>query len=152
MNGLKQLRELALEYSRKRHPNIPEYARSYPVYSDRTANGLTRCILDFLKFSGHQGERVNSTGRYLDNSIVVENVLGDKKRIGSGQWIPGAGVKGTADISAVISGKAVKVEVKMKDRQSADQKAYQEAVERAGGLYWLVRSFDDFLEHYNQLS
>lgn len=123
----------------------PEYARSTRNYTDRTANGLTKCIIDWLIFSGHQAERINSTGRYLDNSKVVSDVLGTKKRIGSGKWIPGTRTKGTADISATIRGKSVKIEVKMKDRQSPDQKAYQEAIEKAGGLYWICHSMDEFL-------
>jgi hypothetical protein len=47
--------------------------------------------------------------------------------------------------------KSVKIEVKMKDRQSPDQKQYQQAVEQAGGQYWLVRSFAQFLEYYNNM-
>ncbi|HVN57778.1 MAG TPA: hypothetical protein VMT63_05730 [Bacteroidales bacterium] len=150
-SSLKILRELALSYNRKRYPHTPEYARSCKPYSDKTANGLTTCILDFLKFSGWQGERISNTGRYLDNSKVVTDTLGNKRRIGSGKWIRGSGVKGTADISATIRGKSVKIEVKMKDRQSPDQKNYQAAIEKAGGLYWLVRSFDDFMNFYKTL-
>jgi hypothetical protein len=67
------------------------------------------------------------------------------------KWIPGSGTKGTADISATIWGKSVKIEAKMKDRQSEDQKKYQAQIERAGGLYWLVRSFKEFLTLYNQI-
>lgn len=149
--GLTQLRELALNHSRKLHPTLPESARSTRSYTDRTANGLTKCIIDFLNFSGHQAERVNSTGRPIDNTKVVTDVLGSRRRIGSMKWIPGTGQKGTADISATIWGRAVKIEVKMKDRQSEAQRNYQEQIERAGGLYWLVRSFEEFLILYNDL-
>lgn len=120
-------------------------------YTDKTANGLTICILDFLRLQGHQAERINSTGRYVDNTKIVSDVLGFKKRIGSGQWIKGSGQKGTADISSTILGLSVKIEVKMRDRQSPDQIAYQEQVERAGGMYWIVRSFEEFMNKYNEL-
>jgi len=148
--SIKSLKDLALARSRKLHPSLPEYARSIHNYSDRTANGLTRCILDFLRFSGHQA-RINSTGRYKDNSIVIKDVLGTSRRIGSGQWIPGAGIKGTADISATIWGKSVKIEIKMKDLQSDNQKKYQIEIERAGGKYWLCRTFDEFIDHYHNM-
>ena len=150
--GLKELRQLALADSRTRYPDMPEYVRSTRNYTDKTANGLTRCIIDFLRFSGWQAERINCTGRPIDNTKIVTDVLGSQRRIGSIKWIPGTGQKGTSDISAVIHGRAVKIEVKMRDRQSEDQKSYQLKIEKAGGYYWLVRSFEEFLNFYNQLN
>ena len=150
-NSIQQLKALAIAHSRTRYPEMPEYARSTRNYTDRTANGLTKCIIDYLIFSGHQAERINSTGRYMDKSKVVTDVLGRSMRIGSGKWIPGTGTKGTADISATIWGKSVKIEVKMRDKQSPDQKAYQEQIERAGGKYFICHSMDEFLTHYNRL-
>lgn len=149
--GLAQLRELALQHSRWKHPTMPEQWRCTHNYTDRTSGGLTKCILDFLKFNGFVGERINSTGRYIDRSKVVTDVLGNSRRIGSGQWIPTAGIKGTADISAVIRSRAVKIEIKMKDKQSPDQIEYQRQVEAAGALYWICHSFNEFLTLYNEL-
>lgn len=149
--GLKHLKALSLANSRARYPHMPESVRSCRSYSDRTANGLQKCIIDFLTFSLHQAERISSAGRYIDSSKVITDCLGSKRRIGSGKWIPGSMQKGSADISATINGRSVKIEVKMKDSQSESQKKYQEQVEKAGGLYWLVRSFDEFLNFYNDL-
>ena len=36
----------------------------------------------------------------------------------------------------------------MKDRQSADQVAYQADVEWAGGTYWIVRSLEELADKY----
>jgi hypothetical protein len=88
----------------------------------------------------------------IDNTQIMTDVLGDRRSIGSVKWLPSSGQKGTADISSVIFGRAVKIEIKIgKDRQSEDQKKYQADIERAGGLYWLIRTFDEFLEYYNEL-
>jgi hypothetical protein len=149
--ALKQLKDLALLDSKQRHPSLPEYARCTRNYSDKTANGLTKCIIDFLRFSGWQAERINCTGRPIDNTKIVTDILGDSRKIGSIKWLPTSGQKGTSDISAVIKGIAVKIEVKIRDRQSEDQKSYQLTIERAGGRYWLVRSFEEFLNFYNGL-
>jgi hypothetical protein len=149
--GLEKLRELAMAHSRALHPLMPEYARSIRNYSDKTANGLTKCGIDWLRFSGWQAERINCTGKMVDNTKIITDVLGDRRSIGSVKWLPTSGQKGTADISAVIRGRAVKIEVKMKDRQSPDQIEYQRQIEQSGGLYWLVRSFDEFLNFYNEL-
>ena len=151
MNGLSQLKSLALAHSRVKYPTMPESVRSTRNYTDRTSTGLQKCIIDFLNYSGHQCERIAVTGRYIDNSKVVTDVLGSKRRIGSGKWIRSSMQKGSSDLSAVIFGRAVKLEIKMKDKQSPDQLKYQQQIERAGGLYWICRSFDEFIEYYNTL-
>ena len=57
------------------------------------------------------------------------------------------GVKGQADIRAIISGRSVEVEVKTPTgKQSKDQKNYEAAVKRAGGIYVLARSTDEAIE------
>ena len=149
--SIRILKDLALAHSRTKFPTLPEYARTVYNYSDTTANGLTKCIIDYLRYSAHQAERINSTGRFKDDSKVVTDVLGTSRRIGTGKWIPGAGTKGTADISCTVWGRSIKIEVKKKDRQSEDQQKYQEQVERAGGIYWICRTFDEFLDHYEDL-
>lgn len=142
-----------MTHNRILHPTLPEAARYVKPYSDKSANSLTRAIIDFLRFSGFQAERINCNGKMIDNTKVVTDVLGDRRSIGSIKWLPTSGQKGTADISATIQGKAVKIEVKIgKDRQSEDQRKYQADIERAGGLYWIVRSYDDFLSHYTRLT
>lgn len=53
---------------------------------------------------------------------------------------------GTADISATIWGRSVKIEVKIgNDKQSQDQKNYQKSIENAKGYYLIVKDFDSFL-------
>ena len=67
------------------------------------------------------------------------------------QWTKGTGTAGSADISATIKGRSVKIEVKIgKDRQSEAQKRYQEMIERAGGTYYIARDFDEFVEWYEK--
>ena len=123
-----------------------------PTYSDKTANGLTKCIIHFVKANGYQAERISNTGRYIDNSKVVTDSMGFQKRIGSGQYIKGTGTNGTADISATIKGKSIKLEVKIgKDRQSEAQKKYQADIERAGGIYVIVKDFDEFINFYKKI-
>ena len=64
-------------------------------------------------------------------------------------WIKTNSRRGSADIHAIIEGKAVMIEVKVgKDRMSDKQKEYAESVRRAGGEYLIIHSFDDF---YNYL-
>ena len=135
---------------------IPKYK-----YTDKTANGLTRCVIDWIIFNGGQAERINTTGRMLDNTKQVNDVMGINRTIGSKQYIKGTGTVGSADISSTIRmningrmiGVSVKWEVKIgKDRMSEHQKKYQLEIEGADGFYFIVKSFDDFIEKYFELT
>ena len=111
---------------------------------DDTANGLTQCVIDWIVLDGGQAERINTTGKPL----IQHDSRGQARGV---KWITGNTTRGSADISATIKGKSVKVEVKIgKDRQSEAQKAYQEAIEAAGGLYFIAHSFPQFLEWYER--
>jgi hypothetical protein len=147
----KLLQNLEIEHFEKKYPNFPVKYSPARSYDDNTANGLTKCIIAFLNFNGWQAERVSNMGRPVDQRRTVKDVLGRERQIGSMKWIPGSGTKGTADISATIKGRSVKIEVKIgADRQSEAQKAYQANVEMAGGVYVIARSFDEFMEWYEQ--
>ena len=148
-SAIRHLKDLYLLGSEQKHPSIPAYARFAPNYTDKTANGLTRCIIDFINLSGGQAERINNTGRQIDSRQTVQDVLGHTRTIGSIKWIKGTGTNGTADISATIKGRSVKVEVKIgKDKQSDFQIKYQFNIERAGGIYFVAKDFESFLNWY----
>ena len=60
--------------------------------------------------------------------------------------------KGSADISATIQGKSVKIEIKWgNDRQSPAQAKYQAEIVQAGGIYLIVHTFDQFYDWYKTL-
>jgi hypothetical protein len=145
---LKTLSDLEHARSCLRSPSMPKDYVPRHKYVDNTANGLTRCVVDWINFNGGQAERISTTGRVIDSSVVVSDIFGNTRKIGSTKYIKGTGTKGSADISAVIKGRAVKIEVKMKDKQSIHQVKYQQAIENAGGQYWLVHDFDEFMFHY----
>ena len=147
------LTQLALTALKERYPSFPEHAIPIPKYSDTTANGLTKCVIDFLNYSGHQAERISSMGRMIDKRKDSIDVMGNKRVIGSMQYIKGTSTNGTADISSIINGKSVKIEIKIgADRQSKAQKDYQIATEKAGGIYLITKTFDEFMTQYTGLS
>lgn len=126
-----------VEYYEHKHPN---YKTNYlkpvkdVVMGTRPSNTIENAICLYGKWTGqYQAEKINNTGSW---------------RPGIG-YIPGRGCKGTADISATINGQSVKIEVKYgRDRQSEAQKQYQAEIEQAGGQYWIVRTFSEFLNKY----
>lgn len=87
----------------------------------------------------------------MDRRREVTDILGRTRTIGSIEWRPSGSTKGSADISATIGGRSVKIEVKIgKDRQSEAQRRYQAAIEQAGGLYYIARDFTEFHSWYQR--
>jgi hypothetical protein len=149
MKAMDILKQLKQAEQRAQYPNVPDHGLKPVKYEDKTANGLTKCILDFLNISGQFAERINTMGRMIDSRKQVTDVIGRTKTIGTAKYIPTTGTKGSADISATINGRSVKIEVKInKDRQSQDQIQYQQRTEQAGGIYLIAKDFQGFYEWY----
>ena len=146
--SLKMLSDMQHAYACARTRVPPQYVVR-TKYNDTTANGLTRCVTDYITFIDGQAERISNTGRYIDDSKIVTDILGNRKKIGSGKYIKGQGTNGTADISATYKGRSIKIEIKMNDKQSEAQKEYQQMIERAGGIYFICHNFDEFLDKFN---
>lgn len=149
--AVKELEELADIENQRLHPNIPTKYLARSKYRDDTANGLTKCIIDFIRLNGGQAERINTMGIPRDSRKMVTDIVGRSRVIGSVEWRTSGTTKGSADISATIRGQSVKIEVKIgHDRQSDAQRDYQAAVELAGGVYYIARNFTDFIAWYQR--
>lgn len=141
----------ALEAQAKRkYPNMRDHTRPKIVIQENSANALTKSVIAYLQAEGWQAERISTTGRWIADKSINAGVFKSGATTSGGKYIKGSGTKGSADISATIKGRSVKIEIKYgRDRQSEYQKAYQVNIEQAGGVYWLVRDLDSFLEMYN---
>ncbi len=143
--ALQKLIDLRMAKDKQEYPNLPDKARVMPKYEDKTANGLTKCIIDFLKMTdGCHAERISSEGRVIDDRQTFINAIGQSVTKGSIKRIKSSGQVGTADISATVLGRSVKIEVKIKDRQSEAQKDYQRQIENAKGYYVIAKDFESF--------
>ena len=145
------LRALEIEDKRDKYPSIPESYIPLTDWKDNSANSLTKCVIAWITYMGGQAERISSQGQYREGKKIQvgTGTLSHSKQL-PGKWTPGQSTKGTADISATIKGRSVKIEIKQKDKQSEVQKQYQQAIERAGGVYIIVRTFDEFVEWYQK--
>ena len=140
---------MAFDAMKAKHPNIRPELLPPSKFSDKTANGLTSCIISWLRLQGMQAERISVTGRQIDQRVTYTDVLGHQRTIGSLKWIKTSGTRGSADISATIAGKSVKIEVKLgRDKQRQAQSEYQKAIEKAGGLYFIASTFEQFYDWY----
>lgn len=116
----------------------PKGQREVKAHSN-AANALTRQIIRFITSHGGQAERIA--------------IMGKPQRVaGRIQWVRSAMTVGTADISATIHGRSVKIEVKIgSDRQSEAQRNYQRQIEAAGGIYYIAKDYESFIEWHNAL-
>lgn len=97
------------------------------------AGGLQNAVIKFLTWHGWYANRISSTGRMIGN-----------------KWIPGTTKTGTADLHLIIKGVHISGEVKIgADKMSEDQHLEKSRVEKAGGKYWVIKTFDDFLQQYD---
>ena len=142
-----QLERLHYEQAKAKNPDFHHVKAKF---RDDSANSLTTCVISFLKLKGHQAERINTMGRPVDNTRVVTDFTGRRRRIGSVTWMPSGSTPGCADISATINGRSIKIEIKFgHDRQSEAQRKYQKSIENAGGIYIIARTFDQFKSWYD---
>lgn len=141
--AIAELKRLAMEATKQRCPSIPDRLITCRNYTDKTANGLSQMVIDFIRLKGGQAERIAVTGRHI------------RQADGSTKWIKSSMTIGTADISATIRGRSVKIEIKCAatgdNKQSEAQQRYQKEVEQAGGIYLIVRTFVGFWEWYGNL-
>lgn len=137
------LKRLKLEYIKKTAPGFFDLSGGHSMqikpYDDRSANGLTNCISDFVKHLGGYCNRINTVG-------MVRKIHGRMV------FTPGNGNKGAADLRILFGGRSFDVEVKIKDRQSEAQKKEQQRIQAAGGIYVVCRSFEQFLNYWQEWS
>lgn len=144
--ALQTLINLRMAKDKREYPNLPDRARVMPKFEEKTANGLTNCIIQFLNMTdGCHAERISSEGRVIDDRKTVVNAIGQTITNGSIKRIKSSGQNGKSDISATVLGRSVKIEVKIgNDRQSLDQKEYQRQIENAKGYYVIAKDFETF--------
>jgi len=148
------LKALELESMKLKHPTLDDRYIPFTKWKDNSANALTKCVIAYITYMGGQAERISSQGQYREGAKIPVGTgeLAHTKQL-PGKWTPGQSTKGTADISSTIRGRSVKIEIKYgKDVQSQVQKDYQASIERAGGVYIIVRTFDEFVVWYEQFT
>ena len=155
MTPLEHLRELALAHQRITHPSMPDhlrYVNTFNTVTNKESKQLKR-IEKFLNLIG------GCRGTIIVNTGVMHKTGPDKinfytGKVTSGKHFTRSGIRnGTADIMAVIHGRAYDIELKRiykkgRDRQSPAQKEEEQLMKQAGGQYIIVHSFEHFYEWF----
>lgn len=138
-------------WSEQKHPNVvADGFYTLPKFPDvTTANGLTQFVVNFLDWNGSYGNRINTVGRVIKAGRDIQTINGTIKA--KTVMIKSATKRGTADVQAVINGRSLALEIKVgKDRMSEAQLKQQQAVQNAGGYYYVIRDVDTFLATYDK--
>jgi len=139
-----------------------DFKKKYPTaYKDQgapemkwpkvsTANGLTMAIIRLLTWKGYYANRISTQGQARVHRFqrfdIMSGKLVDQERT---RWTKGNTKRGTPDISAIVHGKAVWIEVKIgKDKMSKAQEEQKVEIETAGGLYFIAKTMEEFYEWY----
>ncbi|MEO6546562.1 MAG: hypothetical protein ABIN94_01130 [Ferruginibacter sp.] len=138
----KQLKRMKLDYLQQTAPGFFELSGSYTMtikgYTDATANGLTKCIEDYVKFCGGYANRIGTTG-------MMRRINGEMK------WTRGNSNLGAADVRILFDGRSADIEVKIgRDVVSDRQKKEKERITKAGGLYFIARDMPSFIEWFDK--
>lgn len=98
-----------------------------------SANTITRYVMAYLSLRGHEPMRNNTTGVYDPY----------RKRFRTGP----RSARGSGDVLCCIRGNWLEIEVKAgPDVQSEFQLEREKRIKAAGGMYFVVRSRDEFDE------
>lgn len=146
--AIKELEQMVLAADRAKHPLIPPQYVAPTTFRDDSPNGLIRCILTFLRLSGHQAEQMSSTIKRSDNRTIFEDVVGRKRIIGNIYAMPRSDKSGAWDISASIFNSSVKIKIRPY-QQNLVCNDYPGAIETIGEKYLIATSFEQFKEWYN---
>lgn len=156
INWKAELKAMKLAYIKKTAPGF--YAASggdtmkLKPWNDKTTNGLTAAIIDWLTYSGHYANRVNTQGQARIKKIPRYSIFsGQIEYTDKVEYTKSMTAKGTPDIDAIINGMAVKIEVKAgKDKIRDEQVRQGNKIIAAGGLYFIARDMDQFVRWYRK--
>jgi len=145
------LKELSQQYIKWKYADtsVPAHAMPIKKYSDKTANGLTKAIIDYIRMNGGYADRINNMGVYVKAKIIDR---GHEVLIERGKYIRSGSRKGIADIMASKRGRMVAIEIKIgKDKLSEHQKIIENEVIKSGGIYMIARTWNQFYNEWNQI-
>ena len=117
---------------------------------------LESVVTSVLRARGGDPIKAADAGKYIDKSKTVTDIVGNKRTIGSGDWVKQANVRpGRADIVCYFDGALGRglynIEVKIKgDRLSDDQKTEMMRAINNGEFYCIIKTIDDFIKLLNK--
>lgn len=147
--SLKTLKQMAVEYKKYQAPYKPEHLITTKNYSDKNEAELRKSMKDFFFFLGGISEKVRNQGVEVKTKKQQVHHFDGQRQVDGTKKVPSGQFPGTSDQHTIVHSVHPKMEIKIgRDYQSPEQKEYERRVIKAGGLYVIVKSFDDVLNWY----
>lgn len=147
VTALSVLSEMDAIQRRLDSPSIPDRYIVGTKYKETNANDIEKAIERFAKITGFLAERTKTQGRMMD-AKYVDTVYG-RVQTSAAKMVTSTSRKGSSDMKLLINGNPIACEIKFKrDKQSEVQSQYQKDYEASGGVYIIVKTFEDFLVWY----
>ena len=144
---LQQLTEAIHQQKFKDHPHCETRKELFPTrpFTEKGANELTRSIEAFIRYTGNYADRINNTGIY-DAKLKKFRKSNTRRGI--------ADVMATKRIEHQGRYFAITVAIEIKygnDKLSEYQLRIKDDIERAGGVYLVARTWEQFINDWNQI-
>lgn len=128
-------------------PSIPASYIVGTKFKESNANDIEKAIEKFASIVGFLAERTKTQGRLME--AKYKDTPQGRLTVSKQKFVTSTSRKGSSDMKLLIKGQPIYCEIKFgRDTQKVDQKKYQEDVERNGGVYIIVKTFEDFLIWY----
>ena len=144
---LLQLTEAIHQQKFKDHPHCETRKELFPTrpFTEKGANELTRSIEAFIRYTGNYADRINNTGIYDPKTKKF-------RRSNTRRGI--ADVMATKRIEHQGRYFAITVAIEIKygnDKLSEYQLRIKDDIERAGGIYLVARTWEQFINDWNKI-
>jgi hypothetical protein len=147
LTALLILSEMDKIHREAKSPSIPPQYIVGTKFSEKNANDIEKAIEKFAIIVGFLAERTKTQGRKME--ATYKDTPQGRLTVSKAKFVTSTGRKGSSDMKLLIQGQYITGEIKYgRDTQKADQKKYQEDVERNGGIYVIWKTFEDFLIWY----
>lgn len=109
------------------------------------ANALTSAVIQYIRLQGGCAARINVMG-------VYDQSTGKYRASGSTKGVEDVDAVMPVNVSGLRIGLKVAVEIKIgRDTQSDDQKQRQSDLTKAGGVYIIAKTFDQFKQDWDNI-
>jgi hypothetical protein len=144
---LQELTEAIHEAKFKDHPHCATRKELFPTrpFTEKGANELTRSIEAFIRYTGNYADRINNTGIY---DPKLKKFRKSNTRRGIADIMASKRVEHQGKFFAIN----VAIEIKYgNDKLSEFQLRMKDDIEKAGGVYLVARTWNQFINDWNQI-
>lgn len=147
LTALQVLTEMDAIDRRLKSPSIPANYIVGTKFTEKCANDVEKAIEKFALIAGFHAERTKTQGRKME--AKYKDTPNGRLTVSKEKFVTSTSRKGSSDMKIIIKGTFYATEIKFgKDTQKDDQKKYQADIERNGGVYMIIHTFEEFLIWY----